>query len=63
MPSLRIVRDKPVKPGEQIARDANDSLSSFPGQKDIRRIATPEQQKTRKPTVRKTEVDNGNKKD
>jgi len=41
---LRIVRVKPAKPGEQIARDANDALSSFPRQKELRRIATPELQ-------------------
>lgn len=44
---LRIIRDQPVKAGEEIVYDAGDRLSSFPGQKEVRRIATPEQQKQR----------------
>jgi len=41
---LKIVRDKPLKAGIQITYDANDRLSSFPGQKEIRKLATLELQ-------------------
>jgi len=44
---LRIIRTQPVKAGKEIVYDADDRLSSFPGQKGVRRIATPEQQKQR----------------
>jgi len=44
---LRLIRDDPVKTAKETVYDAGDRLSSFPGQKEIRRIATPEQQKQR----------------
>ena len=48
MASLKIVKDKPTEIKEQpVFRDANDVLSSFPGQKDIRKTASPEQQNRR----------------
>jgi len=44
---LKIVKDKPLKAGKQITRDANDSLSSFPDAKTERREPTLEQKNQR----------------
>ena len=44
---LKLVRDKPSPRGKQVARDANDVLSSFPEAKENRREPTPEEQNKR----------------
>jgi hypothetical protein len=53
LPPLKLVRDKPVKQGEQIARDANDTLSSFPDAKQERIYPEPKSKKPARRGLRK----------
>lgn len=45
---LKLVRDKPIKKGEQIACDANYTLSSFPNAKQERIFPEPKKERARR---------------